>query len=138
MWSYFQDLVYVLNTWTSPFLFVFLPPMSTISFYDIGRALQAHKGFYSVMVSNVLRRYLHSDSDDRPDVLLNVIHLNSIINFLFCTSKKSSKSVNVLISQSTCTQIMSFILHWIHLLPFIFLNNILFYRIKPLFPWKTS
>jgi hypothetical protein len=40
-----------LNKWTSPFLFVFLPPISKISLFEIAKALHAQSGFFILTVS---------------------------------------------------------------------------------------
>jgi len=45
-WRFFHCLVVVLNRCTSPFLFVFFPPIKMISLGEIERALQAHRGFF--------------------------------------------------------------------------------------------
>ena len=52
MWcNGFQLLVLTLNKCTSPFLFVFLPPMSKISFDEIASALQAQRVFFILTLS---------------------------------------------------------------------------------------
>ena len=80
----------------------------------------------------------HTHGQHLPLVFLNLVHLDGVIYFLFCTSEETSKSINVLISHWTCTQIMSFIFHRCHLVPFIFPNIVFFDRAESLFTWEAT
>lgn len=82
--------------------------------------------------------YLHSDAKHLPDVLLNVKHLDTIINLLFCGSKEPSKRINALIIDRAGTQIMAFVLHCWHLGPLIFSHLVFLNRTQPLFARKST
>jgi hypothetical protein len=76
---------------------------------------------------------LHTDCEHLPLIFFNFIHFDSIVNLLLSAAKETSKSVNKFISNRAGTQIVSFVLHGSHLVPFVFLDVILFNRAKSLF-----
>lgn len=73
-----------------------------------------------------------------PLIFFYFVHFNCVIDLLFSTSKKASKSINVFICHWTGTQIMSFILHWGDLYPFVFCNIVFFNWTQSLFARKST
>lgn len=72
---------------------------------------------------------LHTDGQDNPSVLVNIVNFNGVVDFLFGTTEEASKSVDKLVVNRACTQIMPFVLHHSHLRPFILLDLILLDRV---------
>jgi len=81
---------------------------------------------------------LHSNSKTSPEVLINLIHFNTVIDLLFCASIESSKCIDVFISDGACTQIMSLILHWSNLAPLVFSDVVFFSWTESLLSRETS
>jgi len=77
-------------------------------------------------------RIFHADSEHLPLVLLNFIHFYCVINLLFCTPKKATKSVNEFVSDSTSAEIVPFVFHGGDLVPFVLLHIIFFNRAEAL------
>ena len=77
-------------------------------------------------------RILHSHGKHLPLVLVDFVHFDGVIDFLFGTSKESSKSVDVLICHRASTQVVSLVLHRRNLIPLVLPNVVLLYRAKPL------
>jgi hypothetical protein len=82
--------------------------------------------------------YLHSDAKHLPDILLNVEHLDTVINLLFSGSKEPSERINALIIDCAGTQIMAFVLHCGHLGPLILSHLVFLNRTQPLFARKST
>lgn len=81
---------------------------------------------------------LHSDGEDGPNILLNFIDFNAIINLLLSAAKEASECVNELVVDCACREIMSLIFHGSHRSPLIFLNGISFHRVQSLLAWKAT
>ncbi len=71
---------------------------------------------------------LHSDSEDLPQILLDFIELNTVVDFLLCASEESSESVNTFVSDGAGTQVVSLVLHWCDLSPLILSDIVFFHR----------
>lgn len=84
------------------------------------------------------KRILHSDSQDGPDIAINLIDLNWVIYFLFCAAEEASESVDELIVDGTSRQVMSFVLHGCHDSPFVFSDVILLNWVQSLLAWETT
>lgn len=82
--------------------------------------------------------YSHSNLMHEPVVLFNLKHFNRIVDFLLGTSEETSKSVNKLIIDCARWQVMTLVLHWSSLYPFIFRYDILLNRIESLFTAKST
>ena len=69
---------------------------------------------------------LHSHCEYLPQILLDLIELDAVIDFLFSASEESTKGVDGLVTDGAGTQVMSLILHGCNLGPFVFADIILF------------
>ncbi len=43
------------------------------------------------------KSYLHSHGEYSPDVLLNLVHFNRVINLLLCASEEAAESVDAFV-----------------------------------------
>ena len=68
---------------------------------------------------------LHSHCEYLPQILLDFIELDAVIDFLLSASEESTKGVDGLIADGAGAQVMSLILHGSHLSPFVFADIIL-------------
>ena len=68
---------------------------------------------------------LHSHCEYLPQILLDFIELDAVIDFLLSASEESTKGVDGLIAYGAGAQVMSLILHGSHLSPFVFADIIL-------------
>ena len=75
----------------------------------------------------------HADSMYEPVVFLNLIHLDSVVNFLLSTSKESSKGVNELVVDAAGRQVVALVLHGRDLDPLVFLDYVLLNGVQALF-----
>jgi hypothetical protein len=75
---------------------------------------------------------------DEPVIFLNFEYFDRIVDLLLGRSEKATKSVNELIVDRTCRQVVSLILHGCHLDPLVFLDNILLDRVESLFATEPS
>ena len=81
---------------------------------------------------------LHPHSEYLPEILLDFVELNAIIDFLLSTSEESTKGVDALVANGAGAQVMSLVLHWSHLSPLVFPDVILFDGTKSLLAGKSS
>ena len=81
---------------------------------------------------------LHSHCEYLPQILLDFIELDAVIDFLLSASEKSTKGVDGLIAYGAGTQVMSLILHGSHLSPFVFADIILLDGAKSLLAGESS
>ena len=84
------------------------------------------------------KRILHTDCEHLPQVLVNFVHLDSVVDFLFSAAKETSKSVYEFISHGAGTQVVSLVFHWSNLVPFVLLNIVLFNWAKSLLTRETT
>ena len=71
---------------------------------------------------------LHPDSEYLPEILLDLVELNAVIDLLLGTSEEPSKGVDALIPNRAGTEVMSLVLHGSDLSPFVFPDVVLFDR----------
>ena len=71
---------------------------------------------------------LHPDSEYLPEILLDFVELNAVIDFLFSTSEEPTKGIDALVTNRAGAQVMSLVLHRSHLSPFVFPDVVLFDR----------
>jgi len=84
------------------------------------------------------KRIFHSYRKNLPNIFINFIKFNTVINFLLGASEKASESVNTVISNRTCTKIVPFIFHRRYLCPFVLPDIIFFNWAKSLLSRKSS
>lgn len=75
---------------------------------------------------------------NKPVIFFNFKNLYSIINFLFCASEKSTKSVDKFIINRARTQVVSFVFHRGSLNPFVLSDNIFFNWVQSLLSTKSA
>lgn len=81
---------------------------------------------------------LHADREVLPEVLLNFVHLDAVIDLLLSASIESSESVNELITDRASTQIVSFVLHRRDLSPLVLSDVVLLNRAQSLLSRESS
>ena len=70
----------------------------------------------------------HPDSEYLPEILLDFVELNAVIDFLFSTSEEPTKGIDALVTNRAGAQVMSLVLHGSNLSPFVFPDVVLFDR----------
>lgn len=136
LWSCFQVLATVLKRCTSPFLFVFLPPIRMISLLEIASALHAHKGFYITV--KFIMTYSHPNLVHEPVVLFNFKDFYCIVDLLLGTSKETSERINELVVNCASWQVMALVFHRCSLDPLILRYYVLLNRIQSLLPTEST
>lgn len=81
---------------------------------------------------------LHADSEDNPAVFVNVVNLDSVVDFLLGASEESSERVNEFVVNCAGAQIVALILHDGHLSPFVLLHLVLFDTVQALFAAEAA
>jgi len=71
---------------------------------------------------------LHPNSEYLPEILLDFVELNAVIDFLFSTSEEPTKGIDALVTNGAGAQVMSLVLHGSNLSPFVFPDVVLFDR----------
>jgi len=81
---------------------------------------------------------LHADSEDDPWVLINVVHLNRIVDLLLGATEETAKSVDELVVDRAGAEIMPLVLHDSHLRPLVRLNLVLLDGVQALLAAEAS
>ena len=76
------------------------------------------------IVMNLIFTYFHSNSQDQPGILLDVVDFDSVIDLLLCAAKEPSERIDELVIHCTRTKIVSLVLHDCHLRPLILLDDV--------------
>ena len=83
-------------------------------------------------------RVLHTDREDNPSVLIDIIDLDRIVDLLLRAAKEASKRINELIIDSARAQVMPLVFHDGHLGPFVRLDLVLFDRVQALLATEAT
>lgn len=84
------------------------------------------------------KRVFHSHGKHLPNVFVHFIKLNTIIDLLFCWPKETTEGIDAIVTNGTCTQVMSLIFHRSNLGPFVLSNAVFLNRAKALLTRETT
>jgi len=75
------------------------------------------------------KTYLHSHCENVPDILFDLVYLDCIVDLLLSAPEEATEGIYKFFIDRTGTEVVALIFHGRHLGPFVFFDNILFYRV---------